>query len=262
MLDVRRIRERFGCHGVAATDAGVLTASDATFFPGLQLLVASLGRTVPLTIVDLGLTDEQSAWCSCHQARRVAVDLLPMPCNVKMWQGWNKPFFICRSPFRRTLWIDADCVVVGDLQPLLRQLNETPFVVRHWDFPYPQPNKEWLYDRYPVRTRFSRGRGINSGVVGIDLRRDADLLENWCEMVSRAVLDPKIRSAVSWYDEGALHWALEATEQIDCVVAHQGWNRFVPSRVTDDPVGYILSISAQPDDVIWHFSGSTKPWLS
>lgn len=262
MLDVTRIRERF-----ARTKAvpkfkgyGVLTAADAGFFPGLQLLVASLGDDVPLGIVDLGLTAEQRDWCFAQKRYEILPRVGPMPDDVKMWQGWNKPYYMATSPFDRTLWIDSDCVVIGDLQPLFHEIEQGPFVIRHWDEPYPQPNHSSLYHRFRVPVRLPPGRGINSGVVGLKIDRDAELLEAWSGLVSHAAMDPTIRPLISWYDEGALQWALEETGTTERVLPWHGWNRFVRSQVTADPVDYVLAVSGQADDVIWHFSGIEKPW--
>jgi hypothetical protein len=247
MLDVTTLQQRYArtppFHGFGSW--GVLTAADATFFPGLQVLTASLGEAVPLAIIDLGLTDDQRAWCASQKSQLIRPAVLRMPRDVTMWQAWNKPFYYTASPFRQTVWIDSDCAVVGDLRVLFFELEMGPFVVRHWDVPYPQPNREALYQRFPVSLRLPPGDGINSGVIGLDQIRDADLLEAWCNLVDRAAEDPTIRSCISWYDDGALQWAFEATRRLDRVLPRHAWNRFVPSRLTDDPVAYIVSIGGE-----------------
>src|SRR5208283_4500886 len=106
---------------------GVVTACDAAFFPGAQMLWFSLRGEYPLALFDLGLHPEQVAWC------RGRMRVLPcgeglIPRGVEGWQTWNKPCYIERSPFRCPLWLDADCLVVAPLEPLFVRAEQGPFV--------------------------------------------------------------------------------------------------------------------------------------
>ncbi|HEY5313826.1 MAG TPA: hypothetical protein VIK18_14960, partial [Pirellulales bacterium] len=118
------------------SDLRVVTAADAPFFTGLQMLVASLRATneMKLTVFDLGLTAEQAEWC-----RRQAVDLrlperrdLIVPRGVDGWQQWSKPGLL-RRVFRessRALWIDADAMVVGGLSGPAGWIAQQPLITR------------------------------------------------------------------------------------------------------------------------------------
>jgi hypothetical protein len=262
MLDVEAVRHRFAktAHMPASHAIGVLTAADAGYFPGVQLLSASLGQAVPLAIVDLGFSVKQRQWCQSQGRHLVSSPTLRISRELHMWQSWNKPFYVRDSPFQQTLWIDSDCVVVGDLSSLGREVERGPFVVEHWVEPYVQPNHEDLYRRFPVSLRLPPGKGFNAGVIGLDIVRDAELLNLWCWLVTLAADDPEARSLVTWFDEGALHWALQAARRIDRLLPRGGWNRYMPSQSSDDPAAYVLAHTPLNDDVIWHFAGNTKPW--
>jgi hypothetical protein len=262
MLDVGDIQTAWGKTGGVPVQAstGVLTAADARFFPGVQILSASLGDAVPLAVVDLGLNDEQRAWCRSQPSRTVQTIARRIVRDVPRWQQWNKPYFIAQSPFRRTLWIDADCVVVGDLAPLFEELDCGPFVAEHWDDPYLQPNAELLYRFFPVPVRTRAGQGLNSGVVGLDVARDVRLLKAWRRLSGVALDSYAVRTLISWFDEGTMHWAIQSAMAIDRILPRPGWNRFMTSQPSADPIIFLLSLTRRPDDVIWHFSGAPKPW--
>jgi len=62
----------------------------------------------PVAFADFGLSDKMRAWCS---ERGRVIDTAEV-----LNQTWfRKPFAILASPFRRTLWMDADCEVLGDI---------------------------------------------------------------------------------------------------------------------------------------------------
>lgn len=245
---------------VSEPAAGVITAADACFFPGLQLLCCSLQDKVSVAIVDLGLSPAQREWCT----RRGAIIVSPrleIGRSIKGWQSWNKPFYLASSPFTTALWLDADCFVVGDLNALFRRIREAPLLIRHWDAgQYKSPNRQELYDRFPVKRRLG-DRAINAGVLGFDISRDAALLGAYCNMVRLAESDAQLREYITWYDEGALHWAVEKLDMIDEVVDCAEWNR-PASSTSRDPLDFIARLQPASRDVVLHFSSNPKPWNS
>jgi hypothetical protein len=93
----------------------------------------------PVAFADFGLSLKMKRWCS----ERGHLVSLPYffaldrgevePETAQKWEekygerfwdfrsGWfNKPFACLRSPFDKTIWIDLDCEVLGELQPLFQ----------------------------------------------------------------------------------------------------------------------------------------------
>lgn len=66
---------------------------------------------LPVAFADFGMTPAMRAWCS----ERGLVLKVPAA-GEKSWH--RKPFALLASPFRRTLWLDADCQVCADLAPV------------------------------------------------------------------------------------------------------------------------------------------------
>lgn len=230
-------------------------------FPGFQILAHTL-KGIPVTLIDLGLLPAQRAWCNERGIPLMTAEL-KMPAPVKGWQIWNKPFYLEASPYEDTLWMDCDTCAPGSVVPLLESIDAGPLILRHWDEAYDYPNDESLYDLFPTRTRFANKRLLNAGVLGIRKSRDlrADWFLTWRDMVLKSIGSAKLRSLISYYDEGALIWALEATASVELITNRQEWNRFVGlSRIGSVPE-LARALHEPTDDVVWHFSGNPKVFL-
>lgn len=242
------------------SDIGVITACDPAFFPGFQLLFHSL-RGVPVTLFDLGLSPLQRAWC---EERSIPLMTIPLRMHTAVygWQSWNKPLYLAASPYKYTLWMDCDCVARSSLMPLFDALKEKPLIMRHWNPVYYQPNDNVLYERFPTLTRFASKRLINAGVIGICKSRDLDSIwfRTWRDMVKRAMRDADLQARISFWDEGALIWALEATASVEIVTDRQAWNYFVTMEDVGGMRGLMRALPTPSDQAIWHFSGPEKPW--
>lgn len=93
----------------------------------------------PLAFADFGMSDSGRAWCAerglVYQVPLVSAPERPgvlfqgdlwqernlnvASFGLERWINLSKPFAIAQSPFERTLWLDLDCEVRGDLAPLL-----------------------------------------------------------------------------------------------------------------------------------------------
>ena len=216
---------------------------------------------IPVTLFDLDLLPAQRAWC---RERGISLQQVPLeiPATVNGWQSWNKPLYLEASPYERTLWLDCDCVLRGSLLPLFEVLKEKPLILRHWDTAYPRLNDERLYERFPVKSRFATTRFINAGVLGIQKKRDlaAPWFRAWHGLVQNAASDTELRSWVSYWDEGALIWALEKTASVELVTDRQEWNRFLWTLEIENLPKLVSTLEAPTDDVIWHVAGYPKIW--
>lgn len=232
---------------------GVLTATDSDFFPGLQLLVLSTRGRVPVAVADLGMTHPQRAWCE-----KYAVKVLPNKERLPVadWRYYIKPILIKNSPFNETLWVDSDCIFVGDPAPLYRIMKNHPLVVQHWDVDY-KPNQDEAYASFNVE----RGSVVNCGVMGFDLCRDKNILDEWIGVVRRVCDDEKLRASVGCYDEGCFHLIVNKMGLQG--VPERGWNRCVTPPSARSAGWFVRQMpSPQEGDVIWHFSGPKKPWFN
>ncbi len=99
----------------------------------------SFHNAYPVTFVDFGMSERARLWCALRGEVRIlnlpenfvapiqAVDPTLLLLWKKMYKdnGWNsrrewfkKPFALLQTPYARTIWIDLDCEVRGDLSPL------------------------------------------------------------------------------------------------------------------------------------------------
>jgi hypothetical protein len=244
----------------APQGCGVVAASDDACLPGLQLLWHSLSGRCPLAVADLGLSRKALTWLGNR------VHLLspsgPFARGRPAWQTWNKPWYVESSPFKRTLWLDCDTLVVGDLNPLFDWVSARPLAVRHWDAPAYQGGigDAFLKD-CPTHYDSVPGGAVNAGVLGFDVARDSALLHSWQYACFLAARRPELAPALRWFDESALNWALRAQGRFDCVSDVRGWNRLTWHRKpTYQPQDFVQSVPAAAGDVVLHFSVKEKPW--
>lgn len=191
----------------------------------------SLHNTYPVTFVDFGLSAEAKAWCE-ERGNLVALktDSFVTPqekidpnlalewenfYGKKVWQareGWfKKPFAMLLSPYDKTIWMDLDCEVMGNVSPLFDFLTEEADISLNFD-----PGRPGIY---------------NSGVVVF--RKGAPLIADWAQactvqnchsigddyVVSRLIATEKYRFKTLpqeynwWVGQGLnfsaliLHWA-------------------------------------------------------
>lgn len=204
---------------------GILTAADSNIFESLKLLVRSLHEInyIPLACADLGLTEDQCNWLIKHHVHLIDD---PVPPHVfKTLTGpasiagppdlpererliWKKPWLIAVSPFIYTLWLDADTVVLDDLIPLFTSVQDKGvqvFIDAESELSRNPPN---LYELFPPSTDAPE-LPINSGVVGLCLDRDAELIYAWRYLIEQVIHDRHLRhNNVTFSDQGALIWAL------------------------------------------------------
>ncbi|HUP79640.1 MAG TPA: glycosyltransferase [Pirellula sp.] len=260
-LLLQQIREQATFQTPIAKHFGVITAADASFYPGLQILVASIRVGIPICVFDLGLTDKQRDWLRANGASIEKTAMMMGP-QISGWQMWNKVLYWKHSPFVFTLWIDADCVVTGSLDPLFTRIEKAPFVVRHpFGANYCRRNDAELRSLFPVVAPIPDDQPLNSGVFGFAGHRDRQILDKCEELTRAAAADEIVRRLITFYDEGVLHWALEALGRPEVIVDEPRWNEFFSSDSSDpqDFVNLIHQISST-GGVIAHFTGRPKPW--
>jgi hypothetical protein len=278
---ILRVGYRPWTHRNLSTRPVILTASDETFFPGLCALAASIRRldaNVPVVCVDVGMTSAQRREIAglgvmiAPRPRTPLDALLDMaPAQTRDWypKSW---YFDALGAYRRAMWLDADCLVLRDLDKLLSLVDEGPLFTRnHGGDAAGCGNLAPLYELYPVPGPIYDG-GINAGVIGMDLDRDARLVRQWRKMCLLAVADhghDGIGQMARWGDQGALLWAIHkvglASKIKDDIMR---WN-YTPNRIGNAKAyrrygspEMIEAISRDyPSPAVIHFAGLPKPWL-
>lgn len=256
----------------AAGTSGILTASDSGFFRELQFLIRSIRQVEdrPVCVIDLGLTEEQRRWCVAHRGVivwRKPKLFAPMRRIFRQhwWQAWIKPFYFLQSPFDRALWIDADCVVLRPLDEVFQKLEKQALFFRDGTSVVTE-NDPRLYQELPISPDVcTRGINVNSGVVGLDRQRDAEILDSWAWAVQWIALRPHFQKLSAWADQGLLLWALHRNGATKLIDSNLQCNR--PAFEQD---GLLRSafLSGEtvlselkrrfPDDTIVHFLGLHK----
>jgi len=268
---------------------GIVTLADANYFPGLQTLYLSVQQSwpVPVTCFDIGLSAAQKELAA---RRYPALTILPLPASEdieavrrafsdagplakpgkRVWPIWICPLLIAASPYRRVFWIDCDVVVLRNLRGLFELLESGPVFTPENFAPDQTPNKPELYELLPIAHPFDRSSPVvNAGVSGWDLERDREALEAYIVPVRHASRDPRVASAISWWDQGCLIWAIQKTRLEHRVVPTPEWNRCARNtRAFGNryhPWGEAVLDELRrdvPEANLLHWNGLAAPWLT
>lgn len=122
---------------------GVLVGSDASqewLLPWFYVHFRKYNPDCPIVFADFGMSSEARNWCeergSLQSVPAISIESAEKPGVLfqgEFWQEWKldisswapgrlvcfrKPLALAESPFKRTLWLDLDCQVRGDLESL------------------------------------------------------------------------------------------------------------------------------------------------
>ena len=265
---------------------GVVALADASYFPGLLALHASIQTSFPTPVAcyDIGLTPEQRDFAQAlpnleiltlppepliaeleAATRRCAPLMKP---GKRIWPLWICPLLIRAAPFRDVFWLDCDILVLRGLDELFGQLEEGPVFTPVNKAPELTPNRPRLYELLPIGRRFDPRRPVvNGGVSGWRLDRDAAVLDAYIHPVAAAARDPDVMDAIAWHDQGALIWAIQSLGLEERVLPSSDWNLCV-DHIKLDPEALRWDAglcgrlrAALPEVRLLHWNGTPAPWL-
>lgn len=187
------------------------------------------------------------------------------------WVQWAKPSIIKeisdRHSVRRILWLDVDIVILKRLDEIFEYIDSKVLMTKDNFAPKTCLNLQGLYENQNDEVP------INSGVVGLILERDVDLLDNWILKTKKAT-DDDIKCKISLYDQGCLIWAVNELRLNHFVIDRIEWNHPAKKNIYEDsiPTKWIHDIDSINSGIlgeieldnrnatIVHFAG--KPQLS
>lgn len=254
-------KERFK----APEGCGVLSCVDKAFFPCFQIWYYSihLQNDIPISVFDMGMTNEQLAWAQEQEMNIIPISELGSLIFARKrdhWVNWNKPLYLLKSPFSKTLWLDADIVTCQPLEKLFEMMEKQPVVF--------ECQNGWgginnLHER--LHTNYAPHQSgppyMNNGVLGLCLERDKDMLEKWEYGVTRCSEDIESERHCGCWDQGALQWAVECLGILEIVKRDFDWNwcRDINPSYRENAADFIQSIDMGKANIL-HYAGNTK-WV-
>jgi len=251
---------------------GVITATDDRMFVGFQLLYSSLAvRHDCITLViDLGMTDRQRRWCL---GQKGLITFTPMLDTLKQlgsegWQKLNKPYFFLASPFAKTLWLDADTMILNDVNQVFSLMDEEPVIINSNT---PIPFDDWFFARMADHIPVPKYANYpNGGVIGLNLQRDMLFLHDWMAAVNYFAQNYKLSYMPNHIESALMAWALAKSGHIDVPMENPAWNWSAQGGVSegktinyDSPEELLVSVKHDfPIAHILHWKGKIKPWLT
>ena len=141
----------------------VITGCDSKTEWQLNWFIENYGQNAhqPLIVADFGMSDQYLDYVTKHPRVNGVMNL-----RNTADKGWfNKPVALFNSPATKTLWLDTDCEVKANLNPLFKMIV---------------PGKLSMVEDKPW-TKRRGGIWHNSGVVGVIGR--PEILHSWCNAV-------------------------------------------------------------------------------
>jgi hypothetical protein len=133
-------------------DICIISAGDSNVFGGIQALYLSLKNKCNFICYDIGFTEEQIKWANDNGLILKYLNIVNKYNKNYRWQTWLKSYYIDQTPYEYVLWIDSDCIVVGDLSISEFIKNKKTFFMKHWiKQPLLKKNTKELYEKYPVK---------------------------------------------------------------------------------------------------------------
>jgi len=266
---------------------GVITLADANYFPGLVGLHSSIQTSWPCPVAcyDIGLTPEQR-WAARSLSDLTVLDLPDDPlisaleeatrhrkplakAGKRIWPLWICPLLIRAAPFREVFWIDCDILVLRGLDELFERLADGPVFTPENKAPQLTPNSPRLYELLPIARAYDpRVPTVNAGVSGWRKDRDEAALAAYIRPVVAAARFPEMMDAISWWDQGALIWAIQSLGLEDRVLQSPLWNLCAehidlpPEMLKWDQDLSRRLRAALPDVRLLHWNGLPVPWMS
>jgi hypothetical protein len=202
-------------------------------------LLHSLKTREKVYVVDLGLMSADKNDIAAAGGEVIQHQWqLPETCQARV--VWEKPFYLLDCPADDILWLDADCMVVGNLAPLW---ESDPMVVAYEGDQPAGENRAALYDQFPVQKRLPTTSMFSTAVMRWSKESlQSPLAVAWRQMVQMAGNEVHVRKLIMAADEGALMWAAAKIGNHGLISHNTGWNR---------PVG--RGFRPHKDDVIHHY---------
>ncbi len=150
-------------------------------------------NTYPVAFADFGMSETGLAWCrakgSCFPVPRVDLKLKEIPKEKQeLWEEhygdgiwfcreiwFRKPLALLRSPFPLSIWIDLDCEVRGNLEPLFQYLHRGADLCLR--------KEKDAVQKTQLKKGFIEPGEINYNAGVIAFRQGADILLHWAEEI-------------------------------------------------------------------------------
>ena len=200
---------------------GIITAISPAWFIEFKILYQSIQKIadIPISVVGLDLLDEQKQ----HIRKTRSVELIEIE-EEKLnefkklgahWKPYYKPYYMLQSPYDYTLWIDADAVVLKELDEIFAKINDGIFFTTDYFAPETCLNDSRLYEEYSAPVPLEHENiAINTGVLGYHFPRDKHIFEKWFKNVNIVNKNPHLKNYIKLYDQGVFIWTMRETGNI------------------------------------------------
>ncbi len=187
---------------------GIMSSANESSFIGFQLLYSSIITQCNclVCLIDQGINIDQRIWCYKQENLLLITPDINVLKFVDERSKWNKPYFMIFSPFQKTLWIDPEIIVLGNLSQLFNMISDNPVFVVTKD---KIEKNDLFFSRMPGKVNIPYASVYpTTAVFGLDLHRDLSIVYDWILAIENATANPKLESTTRRLDSAALAWSL------------------------------------------------------
>ena len=194
---------------------GIVTAISSEWFTEFKMLYQSIQKIadIHISVIGLDLLDEQKQYIEKIQSVKL-IEIKEDKLNEfkklgEHWRPYYKPYYMLQSPYDYTLWIDADAIVLEELDEIFAKINDGIFFTADYFAPQTCLNDPRLYEEYsaPVPSEHEN-IAINTGVLGYRFPRDKHIFEKWLKNVDIVNKNPHLKNYIKLYDQGVFIWTM------------------------------------------------------
>lgn len=241
----------------------VVTAISPNMWADYLLFHASLRKnnSFQLIVIGLGLDRNQQEFVS----KQLETTLINFVGNAHFqtigrdWRKWYKPYFIISAldQVDVMLWLDADLIVLKELDALFEAAADSFFVIQDFFAPFHCLNHADVYAQFGLEA--PQNWVLNSGVIGLSIPRDAYIIERWFTNVQIIHQNPDMIQKVALYDQGVLLLTIHQLQLTNQIKTNRDWNcpglRLLGSPFVEPLEQAVLD---HPKATIVHYAGVPK----
>jgi hypothetical protein len=212
----------------------------------------------------VGVLDDQTdmiEWLGRHAPNAVIVPIPPFSSPSAIWQV--KPVLILHlfsQGIRDVTWLDADLIVLRDLEPLFATLDEkTVMLAREFDYPF--EFHETVMEAFQMRPGHPLQGCINTCMIRVTVEHEP-LIRKLLECIDTPFFveqtsTPPPQRKIKW------HYDQTVMEMLLCSV-NENWNYTAPIRLVPAGAGFIQELGVTRygiGDRLRNGFGLNRPWL-
>lgn len=203
------------------------------------------------------------------------IDLPKLNTNSVDLRAWWKPWICQASPFEKSIWIDNDSVIIGDITPLFKYdlcVGNHKIWIGHRRWIQSQDLAEKIFDKDRLKNYYLKTKDMNCGVIGFT--KNNPFIQEWIDMTEYLFKNKELLDLCVAKDQNAFILTcikrLIENKDIPYILENkynypaEGLNnkyKHKRKKISKNPNLFLKdTIKKNPKQIIVHWISRPKPW--